>query len=173
MKDHNQFKALLSETKIGRLEFTKSSQRNVLEEVRTGNRKKKKNRFGKTAAVILTPVVLLAFMFLLLIQTPLSVHLPAGFSRAGQFHSSLIDETFPVPSAAKEISYKKNVLKYELPGIREEQGIPKDYLKELNAKGWKESKKDRMGAQSIFRKGKQEMRLIYLTDEFYLIKETK
>ncbi|MCD7034348.1 hypothetical protein LRR81_08880 [Metabacillus sp. GX 13764] len=82
-------------------------------------------------------------------------------------YSKLVPD-FPIPPNAKAIKVKKNLIQYSLPGLVEEDGISREFQKQIEANGWK--KTDQLGLMSEYSKGSKKIQLMHKTGFFYLIK---
>lgn len=82
-------------------------------------------------------------------------------------------KSFPVPKEANRAEQTKgsgdlDYVRYALPGLKEEESLPKPYLEEIESWGWKEKKEDQKGSSLVFEKGKN---IVHLTvhDDFLII----
>ncbi|MBS2968105.1 hypothetical protein J9317_04965 [Metabacillus sp. KIGAM252] len=91
-------------------------------------------------------------------------------AHAENYKQSSIESTFPIPADAKEVKKKEDSAVYSLKGLKEEEGLPKEYLAKLEEDGWKESKSEQMGAMQIFIKDGKAIKVISLTDRFTIEK---
>lgn len=81
---------------------------------------------------------------------------------------SKLEPAFPIPAQAKEKKVRKKYIKYSLPGVCEERGIPNEFMNQIKANGWK--KADQMGLMTEFIKDGKLIKLMSQTNVFILIK---
>ncbi|CAM3092392.1 hypothetical protein PASE110613_16370 [Paenibacillus sediminis] len=90
------------------------------------------------------------------------------------FEGSAIDKGFPVPKEANKTDHTSNnpkmdYVRYSLNGLKEMNGIPDAYLKEIQTWGWTEHESERMGNMRAFQKGTQMIHIAVYDNYFTLM----
>ncbi|MFC7682225.1 hypothetical protein [Paenibacillus sp. GCM10028914] len=82
-------------------------------------------------------------------------------------------KSFPIPKEANKTEQTKgnsdlDYVRYALPGLKESESLPEEYIKEIESWGWKEKKEEQKGSSLVFEKGKS---IVHLTvhDDFLII----
>lgn len=89
------------------------------------------------------------------------------------FEGALNEKTFPVPheaSSSDQITTNEAMeyVRYSLPGLKEEEGIPEPYLEAIKAWGWIEKKEEQLGSSRVFEKDEL---IVHLTihDDYFIV----
>ncbi|MEC0370112.1 hypothetical protein [Paenibacillus chibensis] len=82
------------------------------------------------------------------------------------FNNSSLNQNFPVPKTAELQEKKENSEEYTLKDVKEENGLPDYYRKEIERRGWAEI--DRLGSKYTFQNGNKKINLIVLTEKILI-----
>lgn len=112
---------------------------------------------------------LLLFCIIAILMTSCGTKAPTW----NTFEGSLNEKTFPVPyeaSAPDQTTTNEamDYVRYSLPGLKEEEGIPEPYLDAIEAWGWTEKKEEQVGSSRVFQKDEL---IVHLTiqDDFFIV----
>ncbi|WP_379137135.1 hypothetical protein [Paenibacillus sp. sgz500958] len=88
------------------------------------------------------------------------------------FEGALNEKSFPVPKEANSpdrttTNVAMDYVRYSLPGLKEKQGIPEPYLKEIEAWGWSEQD-DEKGTSRVFQKDGLSVH-ITVHDDYFIV----
>lgn len=82
------------------------------------------------------------------------------------FNHSSLNQDFPVPKTAELQEKQEYSEEYAFKDVKEENGLPDYYRKEIERRGWVEA--DRLGSKYTFQNGDKKIHLIVLTEKIII-----